>query len=162
VWTMAENKESAGPVWTPPEKIESLFAAAAGNKFANINAPTAGARVTQDLPSGSAPFQLYSLATPNGVKVSILLEELGIDYDAFKINIGTGEQFTSGFVDVNPNSKIPAAVDRDGPGGKTVKLFESGAILLYLADKYKRFIPEDPALRADVYAWLFWQMSSLG
>ncbi len=121
--------------WTPPSKIEDIFALAAGNAFASINAPTAGARVEKEVPRGSAPFQLYSLATPNGHKVSIMLEELGIDYDAHVINIGKGEQFTSGFVSVNPNSKIPAAVDFDTPDGSPIHLFESGAIVLYLAEK---------------------------
>jgi len=150
------------PVWKPPAKIEELFASTGGNQFAAINAPTAGPRVEQDLPVGSAPFQLYSLATPNGQKVGIILEELGIDYDAHSINIGKGDQFTSGFVGVNPNSKIPAAVDRDGPGGSPINLFESGSIVLYLAEKYQRFIPSDPRLRAEVMNWVFWQMGGQG
>jgi GST-like protein len=147
------------PEWTPLPKIEDLFEAAlAGNKFANINAPTAGAKFERDLPAGDAPFQLYSLATPNGQKVSILLEELGIDYDAHTINIMSGDQFSSGFVAVNPNSKIPAAVDKEGPNGETMNLFESGSIVLYLAEKYNRFYPTDVKLRAEVMNWMFWQV----
>jgi len=159
---MSTNDAPAAPVWTPPAKIEDLYASTAGNQFAAINAPTAGPRVEQDLPVGSAPFQLYSLATPNGQKVGIILEELGIEYDAHTINIGKGEQFTSGFVDVNPNSKIPAAVDRDGPDGKPINLFESASIVLYLAEKYHRFIPTDPRLKAEVFNWVFWQMGGQG
>eukprot|EP01035_Chromulina_nebulosa_P017637 gene17637-23215_t len=151
------NKE-----FIPPNKIDSLYSVTLGNNFAAINAPTAGAREQKELPEGSAPFQLYSLSTPNGQKVGILLEELGIDYDAHVINIGKGEQFTSGFVAVNPNSKIPAAVDKDGPNGQRVNLFESGSILLYLAEKYNRFIPSDPLLRAQVINWLFWQVGGQG
>jgi len=149
-------------VWSPPAKIEALYAATDGNKFASINRPTAGPRVTQELPVGSAPIQLYSLATPNGHKVGILLEELGVDYDAHVINIGKGDQFNSGFVDVNPNSKIPAAVDRNGPNGQPINLFESAAIVLYFAEKYNRFIPSDPRKRAEVMQWIFWQMGGLG
>lgn len=149
--------------WVPPNKIENLYKATEGNKFASINSPTAGARNQVDLPVGKAKFQYYSIATPNGMKPAILLEELGVDYDAHKINL-RGSQFDSGFVDINPNSKIPAAVDYDGPNGKVIKLFESGSIMLYLADKYKRFIPPnaDPYNRAQVINWLFWQMSGQG
>jgi GST-like protein len=110
-------------VWTPPAKVEDLFASTAGNQFASTNAPTAGARTTDAVPVGSAPFQFYSLGTPNGQKPAILLEELGIEYDAHKIGLG-GDQFKQGFVEINPNSKIPAAVDR--VDGKDIKLFESG------------------------------------
>ena len=145
--------------WKPPSKIEELYAATAGNQFAAINRPTAGAREEKTLPIGSAPIQLYSLGTPNGHKVSILLEELvdavGLEYDAHTINIGKGEQFSSGFVGVNPNSKIPSLVDKDGPGGP-IHLFESASIDYYLAEKYGRFIPEDPRLRAEVRNWAFW------
>ncbi|GAX80767.1 hypothetical protein CEUSTIGMA_g8202.t1 [Chlamydomonas eustigma] len=148
--------------WAPPAKIEEIFAKTAGNNFSAINAPTAGARTTQDLPVGSAPLQLYSLGTPNGHKVSILLEELGVDYDAYIINIVKGEQFTSGFVAVNPNSKIPALLDKEGPDGKPINLFESGSIVLYLAEKYKRFMPTDPRLRVECLNWVFWQMAGQG
>lgn len=113
-----DNKE-----WTPPAKVEELYASAAGNQFASINAPTAGARTPDEVPVGDAPFQFYSLATPNGQKPAIMLEELGIEYDAHKIKI-FGDQFKQGFVNINPNSKIPAAVDR--VDGKDIKLFESG------------------------------------
>lgn len=135
-----------------------------GGKFSSINRPTSGARLQKELPTGIHPFQLYSLGTPNGVKVTILFEELlelGLkeaEYDAFLINIGDGDQFTSGFVDINPNSKIPALVDKNN--GDPISVFESGAILLYLAEKFNRFIPTNPALRAKVMSWLFWQMGS--
>lgn len=147
--------------YKPPEKVEQLYAATDGNKWASINAPTAGAREDRDLPVGEASFQYYSLATPNGQKPAILLEELGIDYDAHKIKID-GEQFTSGFVAINPNSKIPAAVDKDGPGGKPVRLFESASIMLYLAEKYNRFLPSDPSLKPELINWLFWQVGGQG
>jgi GST-like protein len=129
-----------------------------GGKFSSINQPTAGARETKDLPVGKHPLQLYSLATPNGVKVTMLLEELGVDYDAWLINIMKGEQFTSGFVGVNPNSKIPAAVDRST--SPPTRIFESGSILLYLADKHGKFIPTDPTLRAECINWVMWQMGA--
>lgn len=134
-----------------------------GGRFANINRPIAGATHEKALPVGEHPLQLYSLATPNGVKVTVLLEELleaGIDaeYDAWLINIGEGDQFGSGFVEINPNSKIPALVDRSGR--QPVRVFESGAILLYLAEKFGAFLPKDPAGRAECYSWLFWQMGS--
>lgn len=135
-----------------------------GGKFAGINRPTAGARTEKKLPVGKHPFQLYSLGTPNGVKVTIMFEELlelGIkeaEYDAFLINIGEGEQFTSGFVDVNPNSKIPALVDLNN--GKPIHVFESGSILLYLAEKFGKFLPKDIAARTRVLNWLFWQVGS--
>lgn len=147
--------------WKPPPVIEDLYAATAGNKFSGINRPTAGSREEKALPRGNAPFQLYSLATPNGKKVSIMLEELGIDYDAHFISLG-GDQFGSGFVGVNPNSKIPAAVDFDGPDGKEINIFESANIVLYLAEKYKRFIPENPRLRVEMMNWIFWQMAGQG
>ncbi|WP_286261950.1 glutathione-dependent disulfide-bond oxidoreductase [Thalassotalea atypica] len=135
-----------------------------GGKFANINRPIAGATYDADLPVGKHPIQLYSLATPNGVKVTILLEELlalGIkeaEYDAFIINIMEGDQFSSGFVEVNPNSKIPALVDRSSKNPQP--LFESGAILMYLAEKFDAFIPKHPAQRAQCLSWLFWQVGS--
>ncbi|SMS00878.1 Disulfide-bond oxidoreductase YghU [Vibrio mangrovi] len=134
-----------------------------GGKFAGINRPTAGARFEQDLPVGQHPLQLYSMATPNGVKVTVLLEELlekGIsaaEYDAYLIDISEGDQFGSGFVGVNPNSKIPALVDYSGEA--PIRIFESGAILLYLAEKFGEFIPEG-ALRAECLSWLFWQVGS--
>ena len=137
---------------------------ASGGRFANINRPIAGATHERDLPVGEHPLQLYSLATPNGQKVTILLEELlalghgGAEYDAWLINIGEGDQFGSGFVAVNPNSKIPALLDRSGP--QPVRVFESGAILLYLAGKFGDFLPAQPAARAECLSWLFWQMGS--
>ena len=135
-----------------------------GGAFANINRPTAGARHEKALPVGRHPLQLYSLATPNGVKVTILLEELlalgitGAEYDAWLIRISEGDQFGSGFVEVNPNSKIPALLDRSGP--QPIRVFESGAILLHLAEKFGAFLPRDPAGRAETLSWLFWQMGS--
>eukprot|EP00754_Rhynchopus_humris_P001132 Rhum_TRINITY_DN10709_c0_g2::Rhum_TRINITY_DN10709_c0_g2_i1::g.39762::m.39762/K11209/yghU, yfcG; GSH-dependent disulfide-bond oxidoreductase len=131
----------------------------AGAMFAAINSHTAGAREDGELPRGAHALQLYSLGTPNGQKVTIMLEELGVEYDAWQLKI-SGEQFTSGFVRLNPNSKIPALYDyeagRDGP----IRLFESGSILVYLADKHKRFIPQDVAGRAECINWLMWQMST--
>ncbi|MDE2486826.1 MAG: glutathione-dependent disulfide-bond oxidoreductase [Alphaproteobacteria bacterium] len=135
-----------------------------GGRFANINRPIAGPTHAKELPVGKHPFQLYSLATPNGQKVTIALEELlaaghkGAEYDAWLINIGQGDQFGSGFVDVNPNSKIPALMDRSGP--EPIRLFESGAILVHLAEKFGAFLPTDPAKRAETLSWLFWQMGS--
>ncbi|MFC0216953.1 GST-like protein [Pseudochelatococcus lubricantis] len=135
-----------------------------GGRFANINRPIAGPTHEKELPVGRHPLQLYSLATPNGQKVAILLEELlalgheGAEYDAWLIRIGEGDQFGSGFVKVNPNSKIPALLDRSGP--TPVRVFESGAILLYLAEKFGAFLPTDTAARAECLSWLFWQMGS--
>lgn len=135
-----------------------------GGAFASINRPVAGATHEAALPVGRQPLQLYSLATPNGVKVTMLLEELlalghaGADYDAWPIHIAQGEQFGSGFVDVNPNSKIPALVDRSGP--EPLKVFESGAILLHLAERFGAFIPTDAAGRAACLSWLFWQVGA--
>ena len=135
-----------------------------GGQFANINRPIAGATHEKELPVGKHPIQLYSLGTPNGQKVTILLEELlaagheGAEYDAWLVKIGAGEQFGSGFVGVNPNSKIPAMVDRSGP--VPIRLFESGAMLVYLAEKFGAFLPTDPAARAECLSWLFWQMGS--
>ncbi|MDE0843022.1 glutathione-dependent disulfide-bond oxidoreductase [Psychrobacter pocilloporae] len=139
-----------------------------GGKFASINRPTSGARYDKELPVGDAPLQLYSLNTPNGVKVNILLEELaelgisGAEYDAYKIDISQGEQFGSGFVAINPNSKIPALVDHSaGTAGEPIALFESGAILMYLAEKFDRFLPLSLGkARADCLSWLMWQMGS--
>ncbi|MBP0496464.1 glutathione-dependent disulfide-bond oxidoreductase [Roseomonas indoligenes] len=135
-----------------------------GGRFANINRPTSGATHEKELPVGKHPLQLYSLATPNGQKVTILLEELlalghsGAEYDAWLIKIGDGDQFGSGFVGVNPNSKIPALMDRSGP--EPVRVFESGAILMYLAEKFGAFLPKEGAARAECLSWLFWQMGS--
>ena len=135
-----------------------------GGRFANINRPIAGPTHDKELPVGRHPLQLYSLGTPNGVKVTIMLEELlalghaGAEYDAWLIKIGEGEQFGSGFVAVNPNSKIPALLDRSGPA--PIRVFESGAILLYLAEKFGAFLPTEAAARAECLSWLFWQMGS--
>jgi GST-like protein len=138
--------------------------AESGGKFASINRPVAGATHDKDLPVGKHPFQLYSLATPNGVKVTVMLEELlaaghaGAEYDAWLIEIGEGNQFSSGFVEVNPNSKIPALMDRSGP--EPVRVFESASILLHLAEKFGAFMPTDAAKRTECLNWLFWQMGS--
>jgi GST-like protein len=135
-----------------------------GGKFANINRPVAGATSDQKLSVGKHPLQLYSLATPNGVKVTVLLEELlasghsGAEYDAWLINIFKGDQFSSGYIEVNPNSKIPVLVDHSA--ASPIRVFESGAILLYLAEKFTAFISADPAIRAETLNWLFWQMGS--
>ena len=135
-----------------------------GGRFASINRPIAGATHDKELPQGKHPLQLYSLATPNGVKVTVMLEELleaghtGAEYDAWLIRIIDGDQFGSGFVAVNPNSKIPALLDRSGPS--PVRVFESGAILLHLANKFSAFLPEDGAARAECLSWLFWQVGS--
>jgi GST-like protein len=135
-----------------------------GGQFANINRPVAGATHEQDLPVGKHPLQLYSLATPNGQKVSIMLEELlerghsDAEYDAWPIRIGEGDQFSSGFVAINPNSKIPALVDRSA--SEPVRIFESGAILVYLAEKFRGFLPHSGPSRAETLSWLFWQMGS--
>jgi len=137
---------------------------ASGGRFANINRPVAGPTHDKALPVGKHPLQLYSLATPNGVKVTVMLEELlalghaGAEYDAWLIRIGEGDQFGSGFVAVNPNSKIPALLDRSGP--QPVRVFESGAILLYLAEKFGALLPQDAATRAECLSWLFWQMGA--
>lgn len=150
------------PAYTPPEvwtwDIEN------GGAFAQINRPIAGATHDKDLPVGKHPLQLYSLATPNGVKVTMMLEELlarghaGAEYDAHLIKITEGDQFSSGFVSANPNSKIPALMDHSTP--TPTRVFESGAILLYLAEKFGEFLPADPAKRAECLSWLFWQMGS--
>jgi GSH-dependent disulfide-bond oxidoreductase len=136
-----------------------------GGRFANINRPIAGATHEKELPVGKHPLQLYSQGTPNGVKVTVMLEELlaaghrQAEYDAWLIRIGNGDQFGSGFVGVNPNSKIPALLDRTDPA-KPQRVFESGAILLYLAEKFGAFLPKDPGKRAEALNWLFWQMGS--
>ena len=153
---------SSSPDYTPP-KIWT-WNKASGGRFANINRPVAGPTHDKELPVGKHPLQLYSLGTPNGVKVTIMLEELlaaghtGAEYDAWLIRISEGEQFGSGFVDVNPNSKIPALLDRSGP--KPIRVFESGAILVHLAEKFGAFLPTEAAARAETLSWLFWQMGS--
>ena len=145
------------PIWTWNKE--------SGGRFANINRPIAGAMREKELPVGRHPLQLYSLATPNGVKVTVMLEELlalghtGAEYDAWPIRIGDGDQFGSGFVAINPNSKIPALLDRSGP--TPIRVFESGAILVHLAEKFGgAFLPTEPAARAECLSWLFWQMGS--
>jgi len=154
---MADSPEYVPPkvwTWTQPS----------GGHFASINRPIAGPTHDKELPVGRHPLQLYSLGTPNGVKVTIMLEELlalghtGAEYDAWLINIRDGDQFGSGFVDVNPNSKIPALLDRSGP--EPIRVFESGSILLYLAEKFGTFIPKDIQGRTETLNWLFWQMGS--
>ncbi|KQN31970.1 S-transferase [Sphingomonas sp. Leaf34] len=154
---MTETAEYTPPkVWTWDKQ--------SGGRFASINRPIAGATHDKDLPVGKHPLQLYSLATPNGVKVTVMLEELlaaghtDAEYDAWLIKIMDGDQFGSGFVDANPNSKIPALVDRSG--AEPIRVFESGSILVYLAEKFGAFLPTDVARRAEVLSWLFWQMGA--
>jgi GST-like protein len=148
--------------YTPPKVW--TWNKSSGGQFANINRPIAGPTHDKELPVGKHPFQLYSLATPNGQKVTIMFEELlaaghkGAEYDAWPIRIGEGEQFGSGFVAVNPNSKIPALLDRSG--SKPVRVFESGSILLHLAEKFGAFLPKEGAARTECLNWLFWQMGS--
>ncbi|MDC0658256.1 glutathione-dependent disulfide-bond oxidoreductase [Leisingera sp. SS27] len=148
--------------YTPPKVWK--WEQANGGEFASINRPIAGATHDKELPAGKHPFQLYSLATPNGVKVTVMFEELlaaghaDAEYDAWLIKIGDGDQFGSGFVDVNPNSKIPALLDRSG--AEPVRVFESGSILLHLAEKFGAFLPKEGAARAETMNWLFWQMGS--
>jgi GST-like protein len=156
VFEMAEPTEYVPPkVWTWNKE--------SGGRFASINRPIAGATHEKELPIGKHPLQLYSLATPNGVKATVMLEELlaaghkGAEYDAWLIKID-GNQFGSGFVAVNPNSKIPALMDRSGP--KPIRVFESGAILVHLAEKFGAFLPTEPGARAECLSWLFWQMGS--
>lgn len=153
---------SDSSTYTPPKVW--VWDKANGGQFANINRPIAGATHEQALPRGKHPLQLYSLATPNGVKVTVMLEELlalghvGAEYDAWLIRINDGDQFGSGFIEVNPNSKIPALLDCSGR--EPVRVFESGSILLYLAEKFGAFVSTDPARRAECLSWLFWQMGS--
>ncbi len=153
---------SGSTEYTPPKVW--TWNKASGGRFANINRPIAGPTHDKVLPVGRHPLQLYSLGTPNGQKVTIMLEELlalghgGAEYDAWLIKIGEGEQFSSGFVEINPNSKIPALLDRSEP--TPVRVFESGAILLYLAEKFGALVPTDRARRAECLSWLFWQMGS--
>ncbi|HEX3952302.1 MAG TPA: glutathione-dependent disulfide-bond oxidoreductase [Stellaceae bacterium] len=149
------------PEYTPPKVWQAKPAL---GRFANINRPVSGATHDKELPVGKHPLQLYSLGTPNGVKVTIMLEELlakghkGAEYDAWLIKIGDGDQFGSGFVAINPNSKIPALLDRSAP--KPIRVFETAAILMHLAEKFGEFLPTEPAERAECLSWLFWQMGS--
>lgn len=148
--------------YTPPQVW--TWDSESGGRFAKINRPIAGATHDKELPVGEHPLQLYSLATPNGVKVTVLLEELlalgktDAEYDAWIINIGEGNQFGSGFVSANPNSKIPALVDHST--SPPTRVFESGAILVHLAEKFDAFLPKEPSARAECFSWLFWQMGS--
>jgi len=149
-------------IFTPPKVW--TWDAPSGGKFEKINRPVAGATHDKELPRGKHPLQLYSLATPNGVKVTVMLEELlalgkkGAEYDAFLIKINDGEQFGSGYVEINPNSKIPALLDTST--SPPTRVFESGAILVYLAEKFDAFLPKDPSERAECMSWMFWQMGS--
>ena len=153
---MSDTPYTPPAVWTWEQK--------SGGQFANINRPIAGPTHDKTLPEGKHPFQLHSLATPNGVKVTVMFEELleaghtGAEYDAYLINIGEGDQFGSGFVDVNPNSKIPALLDNSGD--TPVRVFESASILFHLAEKFDAFLPKEGAARAEVMNWVFWQMGS--
>jgi GST-like protein len=165
-WAKFQTDEISGETmsetYTPPKVWKQD--AETGGKFASINKPTAGAQFTRELPRGEHPLQLYSLGTPNGIKVTMLLEELlaagesGAEYDAWLIRIGEGDQFGSGFVDINPNSKIPALLDvsTDPP----TRVFESGAIMLYLAEKFGKYVPMEGTARAECLSWLFFQMGS--
>jgi GST-like protein len=159
---LTEQKMTDSSEYTPPKVW--TWNKANGGRFANINRPISGPTQDKELPVGRHPLQLYSLGTPNGVKVTIMLEELlalgisGAEYDAWLINIGEGDQFGSGFVGVNPNSKIPALLDRSGP--TPIRVFESGSILLYLAEKFGAFVPTQAGPRAECLSWLFWQMGS--
>jgi GSH-dependent disulfide-bond oxidoreductase len=150
------------PDYTPPKVW--VWTKPSGGRFENINRPIAGSTHEKELPVGRHPLQLYSQGTPNGVKVTVMLEELlalghgGAEYDAWLIRIGNGDQFSSGFVAVNPNSKIPALVDRSGP--TPIRVFETGAILMYLAEKFGEFMPTEASARAECLSWLFWQMGS--
>ena len=151
-----------GKVYTPPKVWK--WDSESGGRFAKINRPIAGPTHEKELPVGKHPLQLYSLATPNGVKITVMLEELlakgieGAEYDAYPIRIGDGDQFGSGFVDINPNSKIPALMDHST--NPPTRVFESGAILLYLAEKFNAFLPADSGKRAECLSWVFWQMGS--
>ena len=151
------NKE-----YTPPKVWK--WEGENGGTWASTNRPIAGATHDKELPKGENPLQLYSMATPNGVKVTVMLEELlalgfdGAEYDAYMINIGDGDQFGSGFVEINPNSKIPALMDYSTE--EPTRIFESGSILLYLAEKFGALLPKDPAKRTECLSWLFWQMGS--
>jgi len=182
--------EANDVIWRPPCSVEDLFPEVTGSLVSALNRPVAGAISNESLPRGSESFQLHSLATPNGQKVGILCEELAaatagksskrrsggsrrkgrkrrrrpFSYDAHVVRIGRGEQFTSGFVGINPNSKIPAAIDLDpdSSDGTPVRIFESGAIVLYLAEKYDMFVPKDASARAECFSWMMWQMAGQG
>ncbi|MFC4296083.1 glutathione-dependent disulfide-bond oxidoreductase [Novosphingobium tardum] len=160
--TDAANENGQDQGYVPPSVW--TWDKANGGRFANINRPVSGATHDKELPVGKHPFQLYSLATPNGQKATIMFEELlaaghsGAEYDAWLVNIGEGDQFSSGFVAINPNSKIPALLDRSG--AEPIRVFESGAILLHLAEKFGAFIPADAKGRAECLSWLMWQMGS--
>jgi len=153
---MSDNSYQPPKVWT--------WDSESGGRFAEINRPVSGATHEKDLPVGEHPLQLYSLGTPNGVKVTVMLEELlelGVsdaEYDAWPINILSGDQFSSGFVAINPNSKIPALLDRSGES--PIRIFESGAILVHLAEKFGHFLPAEAEARAEVMSWLFWLQGS--
>ncbi len=154
---------ASNDIYTPPKVWQ--WDSESGGRFAKINRPIAGATHEQELPIGKHPLQLYSLGTPNGVKVTVLLEELlaigktDAEYDAWITNISEGAQFGSGFVEANPNSKIPVLMDRSG--NTPIRVFESGAILMYLAEKFEAFIPTEPAARAECLSWLFWNIGSV-
>lgn len=160
---MADDNLPNQPADYTPPKVW-MWEAPSGGQFASINRPVSGPTSDKELPVGEHPLQLYSLATPNGVKITVMLEELlaqghsGAEYDAWLIKIGDGDQFTSGFVEVNPNSKIPALMDRSG--AEPVRVFESGSILIYLAEKFGAFLPTSGAARAETMNWLMWQMGS--
>src|SRR5436305_1189232 len=155
---MADTEYTPPKVWSWNKPNSTM------GRFANINRPTAGAQQEKELPVGKHPLQLYSQGTPNGVKVTVMLEELlakghkGAEYDAWLIRVGEGDQFGSGFVAINPNSKIPALVDRSGP--TPIRVFESAAIMMHLAEKFGAFLPTDVAARAECLSWLFWLMGS--
>lgn len=157
-----KQSETIMAEYTPPKVW--TWETESGGTFASINRPVAGATHDKELPVGKHPFQLYSMGTPNGVKVTVMFEELlalgisGAEYDAWLVRIGDGDQFGSGFVEINPNSKIPALMDRSGD--KPQRVFESAAILLYLAEKFGKFLPDDAAARTEAMSWLFWQMGS--
>nr|WP_298727671.1 glutathione-dependent disulfide-bond oxidoreductase [uncultured Steroidobacter sp.] len=159
---MTDHAIDPADEYTPPQVW--TWSKPNGGQFANINRPVSGATHEKALPVGRHPLQLYSQGTPNGQKVTIMLEELlalghaGAEYDAWLIRIGEGDQFGSGFVELNPNSKIPALMDRSG--AEPIRVFESGAILLYLAEKFGEFLPSQPRARAECFSWLFWQMGS--
>lgn len=160
---MSDEKRPSLPEGYEPPKVWK-WETESGGRFAKINRPIAGPTHEKDLPVGKHPMQLYSLGTPNGVKITVMLEELlarghkGAEYDAWLVNIGDGDQFSSGFVAANPNSKIPALMDHSG--AEPIRIFESGAMLVYLAEKFGELLPSDPAQRAECLSWVFWQMAS--
>lgn len=160
---MSDEERPGLPEGYKPAKVWE-WKKGAESRFSNINRPTAGAQEEKELPVGKHPFQLYSLGTPNGVKVTLMFEELlaagheGAEYDAWLTNIGDGSQFASGFVEINPNSKIPALMDRSGD--ESIRIFESGAMLIHLAEKFGEFLPTETAARAECLSWVMWQMAS--